>query len=126
MEVKILSNTLKSDEIYILLEEEFNKKNISLLINKEPESSKALDPEIIVALIQVGGFAVSLLINTIVTIWATKRKDKEATIKIKYTESKDGNSLETEFPVNLPKSELDMYIDKIKDKTIKKVIIYEK
>ena len=126
MQVKILSNTLKSDEIYNLLEEEFNKKNISLLINEEPENSKALDPKIIVALIQAGGLAVSLLINTIITIWATKRKDKEATIKIKYTESKDGNSLETEFPVNLPESELGKYIDKIKDKAIKKVIIYEK
>ncbi len=125
MEIKIVSNTLKSDEIFELLNNSIEEtEQIKLEKREEPEDSKALDPKIVVAIIELGGFALALFINTIVTVWATKRKDKEASIKIKYAE-KDGNTLEVEFPAGLSKDEIDTYIDKVKNKTIKKIIIYE-
>jgi len=127
MEIQIISNVLKSDEIYSLLDEELkNQELVKIEKKEEPYGSKALDPSIVTAIIGTGMVAISLIVNTIITVWATKRKDKEATIKIKYFDKDTQSNIELEFPVGTPKEKIDEYIKQIKNNAVKRIIIFEK
>jgi len=127
MEIQIISNVLKSEEIYTLLGEELNSQDVVKIEKKEePNGSKALDPSIVTAIIETGMVAISLIVSTIITIWATKRKDKDATIKIKYFDNDLQNNIELEFPIGTPKEKIDEYIKQIKNNAVKRIIIFER
>lgn len=126
METLIVSNTLKSAELHQLIADEMQKKNIEIVKKPEPAGSKALDPDILVALISGGFQMLTLVVNTLIVVWATKRKEKEGVVKIKHTLPKTNEILEFEFPMSMSLEERNRIMREAEYSTINRIHIVEK
>ncbi len=90
--IPILSDTHSSAELIELLQSTNSTIQFDLQPSNQPTRSILSNPDVVVALIQVGGATVTALITLFGVIWSTKRKenksDNEVVIEIKIKADK--------------------------------------
>ena len=99
--IPILSDTHSSAELIELLKSTNSTIQFELQSSDQPTRSILSNPDVVVALIQVGGATVTALITLFGVIWSTKRKEQKNDnevvfeIKIKADKIKDLKALNT-------------------------------
>lgn len=127
-EIKLVCEGFSSEELYKRLSEE-QKINAPLELKNKPEDSRDIDPKVLIALVNVGGTFLGVIISSLVTIWATKFKSKEELSKAKeeaYIEMKGADGTSLKVPANTPPEKIDEYIEKAKQlKAVKSIILID-
>lgn len=108
--MKIVSDSLRPEQLYQLLQESDeikNEKSINLKLIEDEDETLGLDPVSLNAIITGAISVTGILITGIFTIWKTNRANKAASIVLK---GKGGTSVT--FPAGSTEEEIDILIKK--------------
>lgn len=121
MEIKIIAEDLKSDELLKLINEKANIEQVQFKTVPLPDQSKALDlNELLVVGKELLPY-VSLVISSLVAIYTAKMKTKSATVKVEYSKDK----IVIEADKNTKPELIEERLKMAKDQLIEKIKIYK-
>jgi hypothetical protein len=131
METFIVAEGIDAATLKLLLEQELDGQ-VELTLQDEPENTMALDPQVLIALLGLGGSSVlGAVVNGLFSIWKNKQDsfvkvaEQKATVAVAMARIKTPEGLEIEVPQGIAPELLAQLLEPLKNSPIKSIAVLE-